>query len=165
MEFTGSVLVVSPDPIREAMGIDTPLAVASLFRRFGSAAFTSASKVLKADQSRHMNNTPGIFQQLLGENFIWLFRESIAWTILGLIGNILFSSRFLVQWVLSEKHQRVVVPPVFWHLSFWGSVVSLVYALHVDKLPVILAYLFLPFLYARNLVLLRRTGMGRETLP
>jgi lipid-A-disaccharide synthase-like uncharacterized protein len=51
----------------------------------------------------------------------------------------------------------VLVPPIFWHLSFWGSVISLIYALHIDKLPVIFGYLFLPFLYARNLVLLRRT--------
>jgi len=45
---------------------------------------------------------------------------------------------------------------IFWHLSFWGSVITLVYAFHIDKLPVILGYIFLPFLYARNLRLLYR---------
>jgi lipid-A-disaccharide synthase-like uncharacterized protein len=49
-----------------------------------------------------------------------------------------------------------VVPPIFWHLSFWGSTVSLIYALHIDKLPILLSFSFLPFLYARNLMLLRR---------
>jgi len=49
-------------------------------------------------------------------------------------------------------------PPIFWHLSFWGSVLQLLYALHIDKLPVMLSYAFLPFLYARNLWLLKRTA-------
>ena len=43
---------------------------------------------------------------------------------------------------------------------FWGSVVSLIYAVHIDKLPVILGYVFLPVLYARNLVLLGRDRNG-----
>ena len=98
----------------------------------------------------------GFLQHLLGDRLAWLFQESRYWTAFGLFGNALFSSRFIVQWLHSERQKRVVVPPIFWHLSFWGSVVSLLYALHVDKLPIILGYLFLPFLYARNLKLLRR---------
>ncbi len=69
----------------------------------------------------------------------------------------MFGSRFFIQWLHSEKHKRVIVPPVFWHLSFWGSLICLTYALHLDKLPVILGYVFLPFLYARNLYFLRKT--------
>jgi len=53
------------------------------------------------------------------------------------------------------------VPPIFWHLSFWGSLISLVYALHIDKLPVILSFALLPPLYFRNLMLMKRGG--RET--
>jgi lipid-A-disaccharide synthase-like uncharacterized protein len=100
----------------------------------------------------------GFLQPLLGRPLPWLYVESLWWTAFGLLGNALFSSRFLVQWLLSERRREVVVPPVFWHLSFWGSVVSLVYSLHIDKLPVILGYAFLPLLYARNLVLLARQG-------
>ena len=73
----------------------------------------------------------------------------------------MFSSRFLVQWLLSERHRKVIVPPIFWHLSLWGSVISLIYALHIDKLPVILGYLFLPLIYGRNLALLRRERRAR----
>jgi lipid-A-disaccharide synthase-like uncharacterized protein len=53
----------------------------------------------------------------------------------------------------------LVVPPIFWHLSFWGSLVSLVYAFHVDKLPIILGFVALPFIYGRNLVLLKRQSV------
>ena len=88
----------------------------------------------------------------------WLYADSAWWTAVGLTGNALFSSRFLIQWLHSERQGRLLVPPVFWHLSFWGSLVSLVYALHVDKLPILLSFVFLPFLYFRNLVLLRGRG-------
>jgi lipid-A-disaccharide synthase-like uncharacterized protein len=103
-----------------------------------------------------MGDSQGFLQPLLGGLFPWLYRESIYWTVFGLLGNLLFSSRFLVQWLVSERRRRLIVPSLFWHLSFWGSVVSLIYALHIDKLPVILGYLFLPLLYGRNLVLLSR---------
>lgn len=93
----------------------------------------------------------------IGKFVPWLYVESAYWTCIGLFGNALFTSRFLIQWIKSERRQRLVIPPVFWHLSFWGSVISLVYALHVDKLPVILGYVFLPVMYFRNLRILRKT--------
>ena len=92
----------------------------------------------------------------------WLYYESLFWTAFGLMGNLLFSLRFIVQWLYSEKQKELVVPAIFWHLSFWGSVITLIYAFHVDKLPVILGYFFLPILYARNLVLLARGKTARS---
>jgi lipid-A-disaccharide synthase-like uncharacterized protein len=103
-----------------------------------------------------MHNSTGMVQQLLGDQFAWLFRDSVAWTCFGFLGTFLFGSRFVVQWLHSEKHQRIVVPPIFWHLSFWGSLISLVYAVHIDKMPVVFGVIFLPFIYARNLMLLRK---------
>lgn len=103
-----------------------------------------------------MNDASGLLQPLLGRALPWLFADSVWWTVIGLAGNALFSSRFIIQWLHSEKKKMLVVPPIFWHLSFWGSAISLVYAVHIDKLPVILSFVFLPFLYFRNLVLLKR---------
>jgi lipid-A-disaccharide synthase-like uncharacterized protein len=103
-----------------------------------------------------MSASQGLLEPLLGGALPWLYADSVLWTVTGLAGNAIFSSRFVVQWLYSEKKKQLLVPPVFWHLSFWGSAVSLLYALHVDKLPVILSFLFLPFLYFRNLILLRR---------
>jgi lipid-A-disaccharide synthase-like uncharacterized protein len=102
-------------------------------------------------------NDPGAFlQPVLGSVVPWLYYESTFWTVFGLIGNFLFSLRFVVQWLHSEKRKELVVPDIFWHFSLWGSVITLIYALHVDKLPVILGYFFLPILYARSLILLSR---------
>ena len=100
----------------------------------------------------------GLLRPFIGGYVPWLFKDSLWWTAFGLLGNLLFSSRFLLQWVHSERIGRLEIPTVFWHLSFWGSVITLVYSFHIDKLPVILGYLFLPVLYARNLVLLSRGG-------
>jgi lipid-A-disaccharide synthase-like uncharacterized protein len=108
-----------------------------------------------------MNDTAGFLQPLLGTLLPWLYVDSRWWTVFGLLGNALFSSRFVIQWLYSEKKKELVVPPIFWHLSFWGSSVSLIYALHIDKLPILLSFSFLPFLYARNLMLLRR-GPARQ---
>ncbi|MGA7616780.1 MAG: lipid-A-disaccharide synthase N-terminal domain-containing protein [Thermoanaerobaculia bacterium] len=96
----------------------------------------------------------GFLEPLIGPHFQWFYRDSLWWTVFGLLGNFLFSSRFIIQWLHSEKKKELIVPPIFWHLSLWGSLISLVYGFHVDKLPVILGYLFLPFLYARNLMIL-----------
>ncbi len=104
-----------------------------------------------------MQDSSGIVQHLLGSHLTWLFRDSIAWTCFGFFGAFLFSARFVVQWLHSEKHQKIVVPPIFWQLSFWGSLINLIYAVHIDKLPVIFGVIFLPIFYARNLVLLRRS--------
>lgn len=88
----------------------------------------------------------------------WLYYNTYVWTAIGFTGNILFSSRFLLQWLASERKQCVVVPAHFWHLSFWGSLLNLFYVLHLDSAPLIFGVAALPFLYGRNLILLRRNG-------
>jgi lipid-A-disaccharide synthase-like uncharacterized protein len=97
-----------------------------------------------------------LLQPYLGPCLPWFYTDSHWWTAFGLIGNAAFSARFLVQWFISERHKRVIVPPVFWYISFWGSLINLIYGFHIDKLPIILGFLFLPIVYGRNLVLLQR---------
>ncbi len=88
--------------------------------------------------------------------------DSPGWLLFGLLGNLVFSSRFLVQWIASERAGASVVPTVFWHLSLVGSVVLLAYALHRRDPVFVLAYLPNGFVYLRNLVLIRRsTDHGR----
>lgn len=108
-----------------------------------------------------MSDSAGLLAPLLSGIAPWLYVDSGWWTFAGLLGNGIFSSRFIIQWLSSEKKKALHVPPIFWHLSFWGSVLSLLYALHIDKLPIILSFAFLPFLYGRNLALLNR-GRAEE---
>ena len=78
------------------------------------------------------------------------------WTIFGLVGNVMFTSRFVVQWYVSEKLKQSVIPKNFWHLSLLGGIIQLVYAVHLGAIPIILGYLLPPVIAARNLVLIAR---------
>jgi lipid-A-disaccharide synthase-like uncharacterized protein len=96
----------------------------------------------------------GFLAPFLNPFFPWLYMRSLWWTLWGFAGGLTFSGRFVLQWIHSEKAKRVVVPRIFWHLSFWGSVLNTIYFLHLDAAPAIFANCFLPFLYGRNLFLL-----------
>jgi lipid-A-disaccharide synthase-like uncharacterized protein len=95
-------------------------------------------------------------------NLVWhhgkLFGiEWSAWKIVGMIGNLIFFSRFFVQWYATEKLKRVVVPVAFWWLSLIGSLVLLTYGLFKLKdSVVILAYAFTWIPYIRNLIIHHR---------
>jgi lipid-A-disaccharide synthase-like uncharacterized protein len=86
--------------------------------------------------------------------------DSIAWIVLGLMGNAAFFSRFLVQWLVSERAGASVIPRAFWHLSIVGSLLLLTYAIHKRDPMFILAYLPNAFVYIRNLILIRRKEAG-----
>lgn len=78
------------------------------------------------------------------------------WIAFGLLGNAAFGSRFLLQWLASERAGRSIVPEAFWWLSIAGSAILLVYAIHRRDPIFTIAYLPNTIVYARNLVLLRR---------
>jgi len=103
-----------------------------------------------------MNNTGTFLEPWLLGVMPWLYASTWWWSGIGFAGNILFGSRFIFQWLASEKQRSLVVPPHFWHLSFWGSVLNLLYAFHLDSAPLLLGVAALPFIYGRNLVLLKR---------
>lgn len=82
------------------------------------------------------------------------------WLAFGLLGNAAFASRFLVQWIASERAGESVVPKAFWYLSILGSLILLCYALHMKNLVFTLAYLPNCVVYVRNLVLIRRKELA-----
>lgn len=86
--------------------------------------------------------------------------DSTAWIAFGLIGNAVFFSRFLIQWLASEKAGKSIVPTTFWYLSIAGSAVLLIYAVHRRDPVFILAYLPNAFVYLRNLQLIKRHEDG-----
>jgi lipid-A-disaccharide synthase-like uncharacterized protein len=86
--------------------------------------------------------------------------DSVYWIAFGLLGNAAFAARFWVQWIASERAERSIVPVVFWYLSIVGSLILLVYAIHRRDPIFTLAYLPNAFIYARNIVLVRREQNG-----
>jgi len=79
-----------------------------------------------------------------------------SWIILGFIGQAMFTLRFLIQWIASEKKKQSVIPASFWYFSLGGGLILLAYAIHRTDPVFILAYLPGNFIYLRNLYLIRR---------
>src|SRR5207247_10519751 len=78
------------------------------------------------------------------------------WKVVGWLGNVVFFSRFFVQWYATERRRRVVVPTSFWWLSLIGSLLLLIYSLRQRDSVFIFAYLFTWIPYIRNLMIQRR---------
>lgn len=78
------------------------------------------------------------------------------WLIVGFIGQALFSARFIVQWLASERAKRSVVPVAFWFFSLGGGATLLAYALYRQDPVFILGQAAGLFIYIRNLMLLCR---------
>ena len=84
------------------------------------------------------------------------------WIVVGFAGQALFSARFLLQWIVSERRKESVVPVGFWYLSLGGSLVLLSYAVYRRDPVFILGQSMGSFIYIRNLVLIfrkRRQGL------
>ena len=79
----------------------------------------------------------------------------VLWVTVGLLGQLMFTGRFLVQWLASEKAGRSVVPVQFWYFSIIGSVVVLAYGIHKLDPVIILGQLPGSVIYTRNLWLIR----------
>lgn len=77
--------------------------------------------------------------------------------ILGLAGQLMFSARFLVQWIVSEKRKKSVVPISFWFLSLFGSFLLLIYAIYRKDIVFTLGQLFGFIVYIRNLLIIKNT--------
>ena len=77
------------------------------------------------------------------------------WIAVGFAAQGLFSARFLVQILASEKARRSVVPDAFWYLSILGGALLLAYAIHRQDPVFILGQAFGLVVYSRNLYFLR----------
>ena len=82
--------------------------------------------------------------------------EVWIWRGIGLLGQGLFFSRFLVQWIASERKKESVIPLYFWYLSLSGGIILFFYAMHIRDPIFILGQSCGVFVYTRNLVLIFR---------
>lgn len=80
----------------------------------------------------------------------------MIWLGVGFLGQALFGSRFLIQWLASERLGRSHIPLAFWYLSIAGGATLLSYAIYRADPVFILGQTTGVFIYARNLYLIRR---------
>jgi lipid-A-disaccharide synthase-like uncharacterized protein len=78
------------------------------------------------------------------------------WLAFGFLGQAMFSMRFIVQWIASERQKKSVIPTAFWYLSIAGGLTLLVYAIHRRDPVFIVGQATGLFVYLRNVHFVRR---------
>lgn len=78
----------------------------------------------------------------------------LLWVGFGLLGQLLFTGRFLVQWIVSEREHKSVIPIAFWYFSIAGGIILFSYALYRQDPVFILGQSMGIFIYSRNLWLI-----------
>lgn len=89
---------------------------------------------------------------------------SIFWVVVGFAGQFLFTGRMLVQWLVSEKQKRSVVPNVFWWMSLGGASMLIIYFIWRKDIVGILGQSTGWFIYIRNLWLIYQPKAEKPTL-
>ncbi len=82
------------------------------------------------------------------------------WVAFGLVAQLLFAARFIVQWIASERAGRSVMPLAFWFFSMAGGAMTLIYGLVRREPIIILGQGLAMFIYLRNLMLIFRERRG-----
>lgn len=72
---------------------------------------------------------------------------------IGFLAQLLFSSRILLQWIISEKHKKVLAPNLFWEISLFASVLLFIYGYLRDDFAIMLGQVITYYVYIRNIQL------------
>lgn len=87
------------------------------------------------------------------------------WLAFGLVAQLLFTARFLVQWISSERAGQSVVPMAFWFFSMGGGLMTLVYGIAKREPVIILGQGLATIIYVRNIMLIAKNrAQGSRTL-
>jgi lipid-A-disaccharide synthase-like uncharacterized protein len=78
-----------------------------------------------------------------------------AWLAVGLIAQLMFSMRFIVQWIASERARRSIVPETFWYFSLFGGAMLLAYAVYRMDPVFMLGQAMGLVIYSRNIYFIR----------
>ena len=89
---------------------------------------------------------------LLGLNNL-TFSE-LLWVTFGTLGQLVFFSRWIVQWFYSEKNKTSIIPVAFWWCSLIGGVITIFYAHYISSFPFMMAQAIGIIVYSRNLFLI-----------
>ena len=89
-------------------------------------------------------------------DWIGMSFTELIWVCVGILGQIAFMMRFVIQWITSERRGESVIPIAFWFFSLAGSLILLCYAIHIRSLPFTLGQSFGFIVYIRNLMLIYR---------
>jgi lipid-A-disaccharide synthase-like uncharacterized protein len=86
------------------------------------------------------------------------------WLVIGFVAQGMFASRFLVQWIASERQKKSVIPIQFWFLSLGGGILLLIYAIYRQDPVFILGQGTGLIIYSRNLILIFRRAKRKKMI-
>jgi lipid-A-disaccharide synthase-like uncharacterized protein len=86
----------------------------------------------------------------------------IVWLAIGFIAQLMFSMRFIVQWIASERARQSIVPEVFWYFSAAGGAMLLAYAIYRMDPVFIMGQATGLLIYARNIQMIWREKKSGE---
>jgi len=106
------------------------------------------------------------YGQALGDYIYDVFVAKFDfWLAFGLIAQLFFTARFLVQWISSERAGKSVVPMAFWFFSIGGGMMTLVYGIVKREPVIIIGQALATIIYVRNIMLIvKNRGRASETL-
>ena len=78
------------------------------------------------------------------------------WLVFGIVAQLLFAARFIVQWISSEKAGKSVIPFAFWFFSMGGGLMTLVYGVVKREPVIILGQGLATIIYVRNIMLIMK---------
>jgi lipid-A-disaccharide synthase-like uncharacterized protein len=108
----------------------------------------------------------------IGEEISAVFYDAFVakfdfWLIFGIVAQLLFAARFLVQWISSERAGRSIVPVAFWFFSMAGGLMTLTYGIVKREPVIIVGQAFSTIIYVRNIMLIvkerRQAQAGNAT--
>ena len=95
----------------------------------------------------------------IGEAISEIFYDAFVakfdfWLLFGIVAQLLFAGRFLVQWIASERVGKSVIPFAFWIFSMGGGLMTLVYGLVKREPVIIFGQGLATIIYVRNIMLI-----------
>jgi lipid-A-disaccharide synthase-like uncharacterized protein len=95
----------------------------------------------------------------IGQEISGIFYDAFVakfdfWLVFGVVAQLLFAARFLVQWIVSEKEGKSVIPMAFWFFSIGGGLMTLVYGLVKREPVIIIGQGLATIIYVRNIMLI-----------
>jgi lipid-A-disaccharide synthase-like uncharacterized protein len=120
----------------------------------------------EADACRNRGNVMLIHwgQQLSDYIYDVFIAKFDFWLAFGLIAQLFFTARFLVQWISSERAGKSVIPMAFWFFSIGGGLMTLVYGIAKREPIIILGQGLATIIYIRNIMLIVKNHKQSQTL-
>ena len=105
------------------------------------------------------------YGQALGDYLYDVFVAKFDfWLAFGLVAQLFFTARFLVQWISSERAGQSVVPLAFWFFSMGGGLMTLIYGIAKREPVIIIGQSLATVIYVRNIMLIvKNRGKPSQT--